>query len=407
MSDYSLFSVLGIEIEYMLVDSTSLNVSPQSDVILHALAGEQVNEVTLGDIAVSNELVMHVLELKNNGPKPPNAPIAQQFQQAIQDLQPLLAQYHLQLLPTGAHPWMNPIKETKRWPHGNRAIYHQFDSIFNCQGHGWANLQCMHVNLPFANDEEFCQLHNSIRLILPLLPALAASTPFLDGKKTGLKDSRLYFYGKNQQRIPSINGEVIPEFICSPTQYQQDILAPMYKDISPFDPEGILQYEWLNSRAAIPKFDLKAIEIRILDSQECVQADIAIALAIHAILKNWQSNSHYYLDKPCDLKRLKTIYEQTIKEGLTLSLDDPELCAQWQLPKRKMTCRNIWSKLIERVSTDLDSNSQRALEYILRQGNLSERLLRACGNEYSKTTLANVYRQLSHCLLINEMFNPS
>lgn len=406
MSNYSLFSVIGLEIEYMLVDPEHLNVQPKSDVILRSLAGEQVNEVELGDIAVSNELVMHVLELKNNGPKPASAPLTQQFQQAILKLQPLLTQCNLQLLPTGAHPWMDPLTETKRWPHGNMAIYRQYDSIFNCQGHGWANLQSMHVNLPFANDEEFRQLHNSIRLILPLLPAIAASTPFLDGQKTGLKDSRLHFYGKNQQRIPSISGEIIPEFVSSESEYQQTILAPMYKDISPFDPEKTLQYEWLNSRAAIPKFNYKAIEIRILDSQECVQSDIAIALAIHAILKNWLANSDYYLNSPCDTMRLRNVYDQAVKEGLAFSVDDSELCAQWQLPKRKMSIHEIWSQLIERVSSDLDQTSQLCLEYILKHGNLSERILRACGNDHSKTNLKRVYRQLGHCLLTNQLFNP-
>lgn len=405
MSNYSLFSVIGLEIEYMLVAPETLDVQPQSDVILRSLAGEQVNEVELGDIAVSNELVMHVLELKNNGPKPPHAPLAQQFQQTILKLQPLLTQCNLQLLPTGAHPWMDPLTETKRWPHGNMGIYRQYDAIFNCQGHGWANLQSMHVNLPFANDEEFCQLHNLIRLILPLLPTIAASTPFLDGQKTGLKDSRLYFYGKNQQRIPSISGDIIPEFITSESEYQQAILLPMYRDISPFDPEGILQNEWLNSRAAIPKFNYKAIEIRIIDSQECVQSDIAIALAIHAILKNWLA-SDYYLDKPCDTKRLRAVYDQAIKSGFAFSVDDAELCAQWQLPKRKMTAREIWSQLIERVSSDLDRTSQLCLEYILKHGNLSERILRACGNDHSKSTLNRVYRQLGHCLLTNQLFNP-
>lgn len=407
MSNYSLFSVLGIEIEYMLVDKDSLDIQPKSDLILKALAGEQVNEVALGDIALSNELVMHVLELKTNGPKAPGPAIAQGFQQAIDGLQPLLAQHNLELLPSGAHPWMDPLTETRRWPHGNQAVYSQYDSIFNCKGHGWANLQCMHVNMPFANDEEFSHLHNAIRLILPLLPALAASTPFLDGQKTGLKDSRLYFYGQNQQRIPAISGDIIPEFIQSEAQYQQAILEPMYQAISRYDPEGILQHEWLNSRAAIPKFGPKAIEIRILDPQECVQADLAIALVIQAILKNWQGDPGYYLDHPCDSQRLRRVYEAAIKEGLALSIDDAELCAQWQLPKRKMTGRALWSKLIERVSTELDSLSQTTLEYILSQGNLSERLLAACGHDHSKPTLTRLYRQLAYCLRTNQLFNAS
>ena len=205
MSKYPIFSVIGIEIEYMLVDRDTLNIRPISDVILTSLAGNLCSEAILGDIAVSNELVLHVVELKHNGPQPITAPLAQQFQQAIEQLQPVLNQHNLLFLPTGAHPWMNPHTETERWPHGNSAIYKQFDTIFNCQGHGWANLQSMHVNLPFANDTEFFQLHSAIRLLLPLLPALAASTPFLDGQYAGFKDTRLHFYGINQQLIPAIS----------------------------------------------------------------------------------------------------------------------------------------------------------------------------------------------------------
>lgn len=407
MSSFPLFSVMGIEIEYMLVDSETLDVRPESDIILQALAGKLCNEVELGDIAVSNELVMHVLELKNNGPKAPDAPIASHFQQSIEALQPLLTRHNLQLLPSGAHPWMNPARETKRWPHGNRDVYYQFDRIFDCQGHGWSNLQSMHINLPFANDNEFNQLHNAARLILPLLPAIAASTPFLDGKFTGMLDSRLDFYEKNQQRIPSICGGVIPEFISSEREYKDKILTPMYRDISALDPEGILQHEWLNSRGVMAKFDYNALEIRIIDTQECVNADIALAKAVFAILQHWQQQSPYYLDKPCDSLRLKALYDRTRVNGFDVAVHDRELMRQWQLNKPATTCRQIWSQLIEQVSSNLDTGSQVALEYLLSQGNLGERLLRACGNDYSKTTLSRVYRQLGHCLLTNQAFNPS
>ena len=193
MSNYSLFSVIGLEIEYMLVDQDTLNIQPLRDIILKDLAGKIVNEAVVGDIAISNELVMHVLELKNNGPKPITVDLALQFQQAVDQLKPILKQHNLCFMPSGAHPWMNPQKETKRWPHDNKALYEQFDKIFDCQGHGWANLQSMHVNLPFADDQEFFQLHTAIRLLLPLLPALAASTPILDSRPTGYQDTRLKY----------------------------------------------------------------------------------------------------------------------------------------------------------------------------------------------------------------------
>ncbi len=409
MSKFPLLSVIGIEIEYMIVDDVSLDIQAKSDLILHRLAGGNlVNEVALDEIAVSNELVMHVIELKNNGPKPPSHPIAQAFQSVIQQLDSLLKEDHLRLLPTGAHPWMNPLLETKRWPYGKKDIYQQYDKIFNCQGHGWANLQSMHVNLPFANDEEFSQLHNTIRLLLPLLPALAASSPFLDGCASGILDRRLEFYEKNQQSIPSISGNIIPDFINSQQDYENKILKPMYQDIQVVDPKGTLQHEWLNSRAAIPKFDCQAIEIRILDTQECINADIAIAKAIHAILTHWyETGSHVYREKIYPTEKLKALYNQSYRTGLGVASEDKAILEQWQLTKLKKTSlRDIWTALIEQVSSKLDETSQKSLEHILSQGNLSERLLKACQHDLRKDKLKELYQQLGDCLVKNQLYSP-
>ena len=405
MANFSLLSVIGIEIEYMLVDQHSLNVRPLSDIILKDLAGEIVNEVELDDICISNELVMHVIELKNNGPKPPSAPIAQHFQKALKHLLPLLANHQLQLLPTGAHPWMDPLKDTVHWPHNNKEIYQQYDRIFNCKGHGWSNLQSMHINLPFSNDHEFTQLHNAIRLILPLLPALAASTPCLEGQFTGYQCTRLNYYDHNQARIPSISGSIIPEFVQSEAEYQEKILQPMYQDILPFDPNGLLQYEWLNSRAAIPKFDYNAIEIRIVDTQECVNADIAIATAVWAILTTWIHNSDYFLHSPCETTILKNLYNLTKKDGMNAPFQDSLLLQQWQLTKSASNCRDIWSQLIEKSSHLIDRTSQQILDTILTHGNLSERIIRATDPINNKESLHTVYTQLGQCLLDNEQFH--
>lgn len=402
MSNYPLFSVIGIEIEYMLVDKNSLNIQPKSDRILTDLAGTLVNEAMIGEIAVSNELVLHVLELKNLKPRALSEPIVDHFQQAIHALQPFLEQYDLLFMPSAAHPWMNPHTETQRWPHGNNAIYQQFDNIFDCRGHGWSNLQSMHVNLPFANDDEFFQLHSAIRLLLPLLPALAASSPLLDGDFTAYQDARLYYYGVNQKNIPAISGHIIPEFVQSPQEYHQHILNPMYAAIDPYDPEKILQFEWLNSRGAIPKFHYNAIEIRIIDSQECVTADLAIAKFIVAILKKWLHHSDYLLTHPCPIEPLKTVYQASLKQGLDTPISDSELWKQWQVSSQAKTIRQVLTQLIDQVSHELDPPAQRALETILERGNLSERLVKQLKGKTKPDNLQAVYRQLTHCLLENE-----
>ncbi len=65
---YHLFDRYGVELEYMIVDAESLSVRPIADEVLRRVAGEYVNEVERGPLAWSNELVLHVIELKTNGP---------------------------------------------------------------------------------------------------------------------------------------------------------------------------------------------------------------------------------------------------------------------------------------------------------------------------------------------------
>lgn len=402
---FNLFSVLGLEIEYMLVDKDSLDIQPGADFLLEKAGGVLVNEVSLGDIAMSNELVMHVIELKNDGPKPLNAPFALQFQSAIQKLEPWLAEKNLLLLPTAAHPWMDPLKETRRWPHGNREVYQQYDAIFDCKGHGWSNLQSMHINLPYADDEEFFKLHSAIRLLLPLIPALAASSPFIDGKRTGFLDTRLDYYQRNQQKVPEIAGAIIPEFIQSPDAYQEQILKPMYRAIGVYDKEKLLQQEWLNSRGAIPKFSMGAIEIRIVDTQECVDADIAIALVIVNLLKQWLDRSDFFLLNPCSTPLLKVVFDETLVKGFQTAIALKALKKQWQLPEKVRNVHEFWSYWVENISTHLDQKSQLVMEHILSQGNLSERLLKTVRNSLDRSRLRTCYRQLATCLSTNRLYH--
>ena len=173
--DLGLFDAYGIELEYMIVDGERLSVLPAADRVLHALAGEFVNEVETGALAWSNELALHVIELKTNGPVRSLAGLHQTFQRDVARLNALLTPLGGLLMPTAMHPWMDPARETRLWPHGHSAIYQAFDRIFSCQGHGWANLQSMHINLPFADDDEFARLHAAVRVAMPLMPALARS----------------------------------------------------------------------------------------------------------------------------------------------------------------------------------------------------------------------------------------
>lgn len=401
-NSYALFSVYGIEIEYMIVDKKALNVNPITDKVLAQIAGQFATEVPCGKIMLTNELALHVIELNNNGPSPTLIELDKVFHQEIIKLNTLLNDFDSQLMPSGAHPWMQPDKGIALWPHGDKTIYDTYDRIFNCSGHGWGNLQSTHINLPFANDHEFSQLHNAIRIVMPLIPGLCASTPFMEGKTMSTLDTRLTYYANNQKKIPIISGDIIPEYVTSVSEYQEKILQPMYRAIAPYDPEKVLQYEWLNSRGAIPRFDRNAIEIRIMDSQESPLADISCVSAICTLIQHIIESSDAYLIAPLSNQSLKTIYDEAIQQGMETVVSDKDYLAQLNLPTSKTyTIRQIWEYLFNEACYYLPKEYQTVLEKILSQGNLAQRLVKA-KNSHS---LKAIYQQLCECLAKNSFFH--
>ena len=404
---HSAFSVFGIEIEYMIVDRETLEVATLSDKLLTAAHGELTQETEQGEIAWSNELALHVIEVKTNGPTSRLDKAVGDFQKAIRHIHELLAPMNARLMPSGAHPWMDPHSDTKLWPHGDDEIYLAFDRIFGCQGHGWSNLQSMHINLPFADDAEFGKLHAAIRAVLPILPALAASTPFLDGRATGKRDARVETYAKNQLRIPSITGRVIPEPVRSHADYQSVILEPMFADIRPHDPLGILQFEWLNSRGAIARFDRNAIEIRLIDTQEQPAADLAIAALVTATVERLYRGDAAVLDAAdaIDTDELARILKACVERGETALIDDADYRRVLGVDDARIGA-DIWRALAELSAPKLAAHHD-ALDVILTEGTLASRLLRSVGERVDAKSLSATYRKLCDCLMHARMFRAA
>lgn len=404
-----LFEGFGIELEYMIVHAETLAVLPVADKVIHAEAGHY-GDVERGPVAWSNELVNHVIELKTNGPAPTLDGLPEVFNKDIAHINGLLAPLNGRLMPSAMHPWMDPFKEMKLWPHEHSDVYATFDKIFDCRGHGWSNLQSTHINLPFGDDSEFASLHAATRLILPILPALAASSPLMDGKLTGHQDSRLNVYRKNAFRVPSVSGQIIPEGAFSRKDYEMNILARIYQDISPHDPDGVLQHEWVNARGAIARFERDAIEIRLLDIQECPLADISIAAAIVSVLKaivgqRWVSLAE---QKAWGVQPLATILRSVISQGQGAVIDDATYLKAFNFTSApKCTAGELWQHLIETVwpASATHAHAWRpAISTILQQGPLAKRIVKALGRDTSRDHQKTVYAELSDCLAKGKMF---
>ncbi len=391
-----LFEAVGIEIEEMIVDAATLSPLPLADLVLMEEGGAH-DDAVRGAVTWSNELVLHVLEMKTSGPAPSFAGLAAAFEESVARMHAILAPRGARMLGTGMHPFMDPATERRLWPHGNGEIYAAFDRIFDARGHGWSNVQSVHLNLPFAGDAEFARLHDAIRVVLPILPALAAASPAAEGRLTGFLDTRLEHYRTNSARIPSVTGHVVPERVSSEEEYRERILGPIYADMAPHDPEGLLRDEWANARGAIARFDRDAIEIRLLDAQECPRADLAVAAAVTGAVRSVIDRDLPDLHE----RALEPILRACMKDGSRTEIADPAFLRTlgWT---GAVPCRagDLWRHLVDvgfRQVTGADE-LRPTIDGVLRNGTLAERIV-AAGPDLRAT-----YIRLANCLRDGTVF---
>lgn len=372
-------------------------------------------EVERGDFAWSNELVGHVIELKTARPALAARGLAAGFHAEVAAVESHLDPMGARLLGTGAHPFMDPASETRLWAHGSNEVYALYDRVFGCRGHGWSNLQSAHLNLPFRGDEEFGRLHAAVRVLLPLLPALAASTPILDGVDTGMADARLEAYRTNQARIPSLTGVVIPERVFTRADYERVIFGPIVRDMGPFDHDGVLDRHFLNSRGAIARFDRGSIEIRLLDLQECPEHDLGIielvVEALRALVEGrWAGDA---LVRDLDERALADALTGTTARGERALITHTPLLHALGWRRGDVTAGRLWGHVADEVGGALSAGGGRVVESILSHGTLSTRIRSALGADRDAAVLGadrdaaaliEVYRGVADSLRSNTMF---
>lgn len=405
-----LFEGYGVEMEYMIVDRDTLNVLPISDKVLEKVSGAIVNEVSRKGMAWSNELVLHVIEIKTDGPATSLHGLGSIFQQEIIEIENILSEFNARLMPGAIHPWMDPFKEIKLWPHEYNPIYEAYNRIFDCRGHGWANLQSTHLNLPFTGDTQFEKLHAALRLILPLIPALAASSPIADGETKPFLDFRMEKYRTNSIKIPSITGKIVPEQVFTKADYKDQIFEKMYNDISPFDPDKILQDEWLNSRGAMSRWDRSAIEIRVIDIQEHPAADIAILEWIVNLAKALTS------ERWCSVEEQKSWHEEdlykflmeTIKSGEKAEITNREYLSLFGIKTGSFTAGKLCKTIFDNLKSEFTftAYSLSNLDIIFEEGPLARRILHSMPQSFRKADLMNTYQSLCNCVRDGKSFVP-
>ncbi len=407
----ALFEGFGIEMELTVVDAETLNVRPCVDELLRAAAGVQewVDDVEDGPIGWSNELVAHVVELKNAGPAPSLHGVATDFQRTVTRANALLAPMGARLLPGAAHPWMVPREETLLWPHAGAEIYGAYDRLFDCRRHGWANLQSVHLNLPFASNDEFARLMAATRLVLPLVPALAAASPVLEGTRQPNLDERLALYRSNSSLVPAMTGDVIPEPIYDPHEYRTQLFGAIDAQLMAVGADPLLVgAPFTNARGAIARFDRNAIEIRLIDAQECVSANLAVAAAVAAVVRALVEERFvpHRLQRDFPTARLSALLHAAIESGPQVLLEDREYASLFDFDSpAPRSLGELWQHLVD-VTFDGPSELEPALLHVLRRGTLAQRMLEALGDDFQRPDLERLATRLCDCLAEDRAFTP-
>ncbi len=407
---YRPFSMAGIELEYAVVDEHLQPASLVEDA-LRSIAGRPCSDVVLDRVGFSNEIADHVFELKTAEP-----------QRSLRDAETVLAEgvrlfsstlrreFGARLLPTGMHPWMEP-GGARLWTRSNSRIYQAYERVFDVHTHGWMNVHATHLNLPLGRESEAVAMYNAAALLIPYLPALAASSPMYEGRLRPSVDSRLEWIIQHQAIIPETCGDIVPTYIESFSDYRRNVLAPMYRALDPYPDAAVLRHEFLNARGAVFKFSRKAMEIRVLDTQECVKMDVAISVFARSVLR--------YLSRRVSAGRMQLSphevlvndFRATVREGSAARVAAPMLDDTVARDSDGLTGAAdallgflaMARKAVRKGEADyLD-----LVERVIRSGSLSERmrerLLPFADDPASLTDAARtMYSELADCLERNE-----
>ena len=203
-----------------------------------------------------------------------------------------------------------------------------------------------------------------------------------------------------------ILGKVIPEAVFTYKDYEEQIFNRVKADIAPYDPEHLLNHFFLNSRGAIARFDRGAIEIRLVDIQECPDADIAIAEWEVAVLKGLVEGA-FASEKEIralDTDALAKILLATTKSAEKTVINDRDFLKIWNIEASEITAGELVQHITAKVRDKISDHSQELLATMFKRGTLASTLVKAVGADPDRDDFVYEYGKLAKCLAENRLY---
>jgi carboxylate-amine ligase len=254
--DNSTDGTVGIEEEFAILDDRLELTGRYAP--LHAAAGE---DPVLAE-AVAGELIDSEIEIRSGRGETLGA-ATQAQRERRRRLFALVAEQGLALGATGTHPWADyrdqQIIDTEHYRRLNRDLGYV----------AWRNNTfSLHVHVGVRGADRAVLVCDRLRPVLPVLLAISANSPFLDGRDSGLASARSQTFTRTFPRCG------VPDPFGSWAAYGEyiDLLART---------GSIVEYTqvWWSVR---PHFAFGTVEVRICDAQATARESEGLAALIVA-----------------------------------------------------------------------------------------------------------------------------
>jgi glutamate---cysteine ligase / carboxylate-amine ligase len=340
---------LGVEEEYMLLDSESFDLVQRIDTVLAAIVGHE------DEARMKPELMQSVLEVAT--------PVCHTAADADRELRRLrkgvreiAAQQGLRVGSAGTHPFSLFERQRITARDRYRALVDQMQYVARRE-----LIFGLHVHVAVDDPDKAINVVNGVLLDLPLLLALSASSPFWRGEPTGLASTRQPIFAAFPRSGP----------------------PPRFRDYAEYaEVIGYLEHTgciadythiWWDIR---PHPKLGTVEIRICDSVTRVEDAVAIAAFCQALVKHYCELYDEAGEVPSYHRILTTENKWlSVRYGLEAPIMDLETGRRNRVAVAQLVRRRL--RDLEPHAREL--GSERELEgimEILRRGNGSDRQLR-------------------------------
>jgi carboxylate-amine ligase len=240
--DASIDFTVGLEEEFALLDPVELGLVQRYDELRRAADADSVLAPS-----VSGELISSEIEIRSGkGEDFAAAVIAQRC--ARQRLFALAGELGIALGSTGTHPWSDYREQQIIATEHYRRVEEGLKYV------AWRNNTfALHVHVGIRGSDRAVRVCDRLRPVLPVLLAISANSPFLDGRVSGLHSARTQIFTKSFPRcgVPDAYGDW-----DAFAQYIDFLLRT----------RSIVEYTqvWWSIR---PHFSFGTVEVRICDTQ--------------------------------------------------------------------------------------------------------------------------------------------